>query len=78
MINRFRAAVIETIEEIVADLTMTDDRMESTLGDLGIDSLDTMLVLIKIQEKTGIEIPEDEADNLNTPDKIIEYLDRKS
>jgi acyl carrier protein len=53
---------------------MSYDRRNETLKELGVDSLDVMVVLLSIQEATGIIIPEEKVDDLNTPAKIAEFL----
>ncbi|MDN6856455.1 phosphopantetheine-binding protein [Pseudomonas sp. CAN2814] len=74
MAEKFYAEVIEAIERNVAGLKLSEDKMGLTLADLGVDSLDVMLVLVDVQEKTGITIPEEQADLLKTPAQIIAFL----
>ncbi|MAZ21156.1 phosphopantetheine-binding protein [Roseovarius sp.] len=38
------------------------------------DSLDLMNILLGVQEKLDIEIPDDEVENLNTVNKILSYV----
>ncbi|BAU73421.1 hypothetical protein ppKF707_3644 [Metapseudomonas furukawaii] len=49
--------------------------MDHTLGELGVDSLDVMLVMMDIQEKTGVVISDEKVDELNTPSKIVAFLE---
>jgi acyl carrier protein len=70
----FSQVVIEVLESNVANLQLGANMMDHTLGDLGVDSLDVMLVLMDIQEKTGVAIPDDQVDELNTPNKIVAFL----
>nr|WP_298138158.1 acyl carrier protein [uncultured Pseudomonas sp.] len=70
----FRQVVIEVLENNVAGLQVEVDMMDHTLGDLGVDSLDVMLVMMDIQEKTGVAIPDEKVEELSTPNKIVDYL----
>ena len=51
--------VIEVLEDNVLDLEITEDMMDQTLVDIGVDSLDVMLVMMDIQEKSGVPISDD-------------------
>lgn len=70
----FNQIVIAVLESNVANLQLGGDMMDHTLGDLGVDSLDVMLVLMDVQEKTGVAIPDERVDELNTPNKIVAFL----
>lgn len=74
MSNNYNSIIVEVLERNVAGLSMTEDKLNKTLTELGVDSLDVMLILMDIQEKTGIMIPEEKADYLDTPEKIFEFL----
>ena len=70
----FYEEVVKSIESNVAGLRLSDEKMELSLTDLGVDSLDVMLVLVEIQERTGVQIPEKQADLLKTPAQIVNFL----
>ncbi|KAJ2004121.1 mitochondrial acyl carrier protein [Coemansia thaxteri] len=42
--------------------------------DLGLDSLDTVEVVMAIEEEFSVEIPDDEADNITTVKGAIDYI----
>ncbi|KAJ2803358.1 mitochondrial acyl carrier protein, partial [Coemansia furcata] len=42
--------------------------------DLGLDSLDTVEVVMAIEEEFSVEIPDDEADKITSVDGAIEYI----
>ena len=49
---------------------------DSILSEIGIDSLEMMDVLLKIEEKFNIKIPDEDIDALNTIDSIVSYLQK--
>ncbi|EGG14606.1 acyl carrier protein [Cavenderia fasciculata] len=48
----------------------------STFSELGLDSLDSADVLVAIEEEFNIEIPDDEADKINSCKETISYIRR--
>jgi acyl carrier protein len=46
----------------------------SFVDDLGADSLDTVELLMAIEEEFGIEIPDDDADKAKTVGDVIDYI----
>lgn len=70
----------ENVKEIIVDtlsLDANDIKLESDLiNDLGIDSLDVMELVMAIDEKCGITIPDDEIANLTTVEAIVNYIDK--
>jgi len=62
------------LEKNVEDLEMSEDKMDKTLMDLGVDSLDVMLVIMDVGEAAGVAISDDEAEGLDTPEKIVEFI----
>ena len=50
----------------------------SFVDDLGADSLDTVEILMAIEEEFGIEIPDDDAENAKTVGDVISYIDNLS
>ncbi|KAL1900776.1 mitochondrial acyl carrier protein [Ceratocystis pirilliformis] len=43
-------------------------------NDLGLDSLDTVEVVMAIEEEFSIEIPDKEADSIHSVDKAVDYI----
>lgn len=68
--------VFSVLEKNADNLKMAEDKLSSTLTDLGIDSLDTMLVIMDVAEAAGITISDDEAEELSTPEKIIRFISK--
>lgn len=74
--NREEAAkiVMKILEDNVEGLEMTEDKMNNTLSELGVDSLDVMLILMNVDEATGVTISDDDAEHLDTPEKIVNFI----
>ncbi len=66
--------VMSMLEKNVEGLEMSEDKMGKTLVDLGVDSLDVMLVIMDVGEAAGVAISDDEAEGLDTPEKIVEFI----
>ena len=45
------------------------------IEDLGADSLDTMELVMALEEEFGQEIPDEEAEKLQTMDDVIKYIE---
>ena len=65
--------VVSVIESNVLGLEMSDEKMNQTLVDLGVDSLDVMIVIMDVAEAAGVEISDDQIDELETPQKIVDF-----
>ena len=46
------------------------------VDDLGEDSLDTVEILMAIEEEFGIEIPDEDAENAKTVEDVISYINK--
>ena len=44
------------------------------MKDLGLDSLDHVEVIMAMEDEFGFEIPDDQAEKLLTPAKIVQYV----
>ncbi len=75
------ADIAEQVKQIIAEQLMveldevTDDA--SFIEDLGADSLDTVEMIMEIEDEFGIEIPDEDAEKIQTVGKAIEYVKRK-
>jgi len=45
------------------------------IEDLGADSLDTVELIMALEEEFGIEVPDEEADNLISVGDVIRYIE---
>lgn len=68
--------VMSVLEKNADGLAMSEDMMDKTLTDLGVDSLDVMLVIMDVGEAAGVTISDDEAESLDTPQKIVEFVSK--
>ena len=67
-------------ELIVENLGVSEDeiKLESHfIDDLGADSLDTVELIMALEEKFNIDIPDDDAEALTTVTAVIKYLEEK-
>jgi len=71
----------EKVQEIVAEklgVEKSKITMEASfIDDLGADSLDTVELIMKMEEDFGIEIPDEDAEKLKTVGDVVNYLDSK-
>lgn len=49
----------------------------SFIDDLGADSLDTVELVMALEEKFGIEIPDEDAEKMRTVGEAIKYIEEK-
>ena len=57
-------------EEVVPEASFVDD--------LGADSLDTVELVMALEEEFGIEIPDEDAEKIQTVGDAIRYIDQKT
>jgi len=50
----------------------------SFIDDLGADSLDTVELVMALEEKFGVEIPDEDAEKMTTVGEAIKYLEEKT
>ena len=76
-IEDIQKAVIEVISESLG-LGVEEITKESSLNELNIDSLSLIGILIDIEDKFEIEIPDEEAEKFQTVEDVIEYIKKSS
>lgn len=71
----------EKIKDIVVEqLGVKEDEVKSEarfVEDLGADSLDTVELVMTIEEKFGVEIPDEDAEKAKTVGDVVEYINKK-
>jgi acyl carrier protein len=71
----------ERLRKIIAEQLMVDEDEitpdASFVDTLGADSLDTVEMIMEIEDEFGIEIPDEDAEKLTTVGEAIEYVKRK-
>ena len=66
---------------IVEQLGVKPDQVTPTasfVNDLGADSLDTVELVMALEEEFGIEIPDEEAEKILTVEDAIKYIEKKA
>lgn len=72
--DKIPSRVIEIVtEQLVLD--KTPDREASFVDDLGADSLDTVELVMALEEEFGMEIPDEDAEKITTIQQAIDYIE---
>jgi len=75
-------AVEERIKSIIAEqLGVKPDEVTpeaSFIDDLGADSLDTVELIMELEEEFDLEIPDEDAESLTTVKAVIDYIEDKT
>lgn len=71
--------MFEQIKAIIAEqLSAEPDKITpetSIIDDLGADSLDVVELVMALEEKFGIEIPDEDAEKITTVGDIVSYVE---
>jgi acyl carrier protein len=74
-------AVEEKVKSIIAEqlgVKAEEIKPESSfVDDLGADSLDTVELVMALEEEFGIEIPDEDAEKMGTVGEAMKYIDDK-
>jgi acyl carrier protein len=75
------ATVDERVKKIIGEqLGVEEDEVTpeaSFVEDLGADSLDTVELVMALEEEFGIEIPDEDAEKILTVGKALDYIKEK-
>ena len=70
--------IIERVKKIVAEqLGVNEEDVKdnsSFVEDLGADSLDTVELVMALEEEFGCEIPDEEAEKITTVQQAVDYI----
>ena len=68
----------DKVKEVIMDkLGVDEDKINieaSFVDDLGADSLDTVELIMQLEEEFGMEIPDEEAEKLTTVGSAVDYI----
>lgn len=74
-------SVDEKVKDIISEqlgVKKEEIKPESSfIDDLGADSLDTVEVVMALEEEFGIEIPDEDAEKITTVGDAVKYIDEK-
>ena len=72
-------ALFDDVKEVVVEqLSVSPDEVKEEskfVEDLGADSLDVVELVMALEEKFDIEIPDDEAEKIQTVKDVIDYIE---
>ncbi|KAJ1834583.1 mitochondrial acyl carrier protein [Coemansia sp. RSA 2706] len=76
-----RSDIQERIFQLLQDFDkVKQDQLSASADfskDLGLDSLDTVEVVMAIEEEFSVEIPDDEADKISSVKEAIDYIAKR-
>jgi len=71
---------LEKITEVIADkLGVEPSKITPEarfVEDLGADSLDTVELVMQLEDEFNLEIPDEEAEKLTTVESVVEYINK--
>ena len=73
-------STFDKVKEVIIDkLGVEEDSIKSEahfVNDLGADSLDTVELIMEFEEEFGIEIPDEDAEDITTVGKAVDYIEK--
>ena len=73
-------STFDKVKEVIIDkLGIEDNKIESSssfVDDLGADSLDTVELIMQLEEEFGIEIPDEDAEKITTVQAAVDYIEK--
>jgi len=71
--------ILKKVKEITSEQLGVDNSQITAeakfVDDLGADSLDTVELMMALEEEFNLEIPDEEAEKLITVEKVVDYID---
>ena len=72
-------STFDKVKEIIIDkLGVEEEKIASEasfVDDLGADSLDTVELIMQLEEEFGIEIPDENAEQMTTVQQAVDYIE---
>ncbi|MBI4436789.1 MAG: acyl carrier protein [Candidatus Omnitrophica bacterium] len=72
--EKVKAIIVEQLGAKPEEVTPT----ASFVNDLGADSLDTVELVMALEEEFGVEIPDEDAEKIITVEDAIKYIEKKT
>ncbi len=73
-------STFDKVKDVIIDkLGIEDSKIESGssfVDDLGADSLDTVELIMQLEEEFGIEIPDEDAEKITTVQAAVDYIEK--
>ena len=73
-VDKVKSIIVEQLGVKAEDITPE----ASFINDLGADSLDTVELVMALEEEFGIEIPDEDAEKISTVGDAIKYIEQKT
>ena len=74
--------IFEKVKNIIIDQLGIDEeevKLEANLiDDLGVDSLEIFEIVMSLEDEFGIEIPNEDIEDIKTVKEIVDYIERKT
>ena len=71
-------STLETVKKVVVDQLSVDEKLVTPearfTDDLGADSLDTVELVMALEEEFDLEIPDSDAEKVVTVGDVVEYI----
>jgi|TARA_B100001964_G_scaffold201940_1_gene229962 acyl carrier protein len=72
-------STFDKVKEVIIDkLGVEEDKVvteASFVDDLGADSLDTVELIMQLEEEFGLEIPDESAEKMTTVQAAVDYIE---
>ncbi len=72
--------IADRVREIIAEQLLVDAEdvtdEASFVEDLGADSLDTVELIMEFEDEFGVEIPDEDAEKVQTVGEAVSYIER--
>jgi len=72
--DKVKSIIVEQLGVKAEDITPES----SFINDLGADSLDTVELVMALEEEFGVEIPDEDAEKISTVGDAIKYIEQKT